>query len=681
MRPASRALVFVVFAALGLALGTSIPAAPLQDAAAADRQAEFLATYRSLADVQDVRGISRLASKDMRTTEDVLLEYSFKIVQGGPSAADEAELLITAADEAEDGTRFRKRFDRLKPLDEAGLTAWSDAYSAWSKAANIFAAANQKREQSDFRRALIEMDAALAAAQTAKDPELAAIARYHCGFAHEQLGAYGDAILAFETAMDEWLVGGRPKEAMYRYMVDKRRELIEKGHDPREAGKAADGGGGSGAKRNSTTSYKEGSVWLDFTTAYKEMKDPSQIASTSPWGLDQVLLWREFTWNDKSKNDFGILVKASPFGKPLTVVREAAKGFFDLDGDGKESKGDSPVKVIDGRPTLNSLKSGDGKDADRYAFFMLSGGQGQTWFQTIVNYQNSGRYRIGCYREAKLLNETVLFIDDNCSGAIGDPSDQGDNLWRGNPRFWDNDALVIGKAKPQPWSDIVFLAGKWCCIRINDPLAKQVRVRELELTTGQVLLKWIGPVPPKMLVVAEVGDMKGSFFDIAGGAPVNLPAGQYEIAYGRVESGKPGQMKQAWIFKGDCPSFEVKAGETTTLEHGGPYTLDFRSKVVGKAIVVQGKDLIIKDKAGAILGRIYDEVPYCDVAYRKKGGAPVGRPKTMSKISSELSNTDNVAAWFPADFAFDNVKADEVEIQLTLKKHSLLGGPFASEWK
>jgi hypothetical protein len=340
------------------------------------------------------------------------------------------------------------------------------------------------------------------------------------------------------------------------------------------------------------------------------------------------------------------------------------------------------VKVIDGKPSLNSITMGEGKEAEHYAFFMMSGGQGQTWFQTTVNFQQAGRYRIGCYRETKVHDETVLLVDDNCTGVIGDPSDQGDNIWRGGPRWIDNDGIIVGKGKPQPWSDIVQIAGKWHHLKAVDPHAKRIRTRELNIETGQVVLKWNGPVAPRMLVVAEIGDMKGSYFDVAGGAPVNVPAGRYEIAYGRIESGKGAQMKQAWIFKGDSPEFEVKAGAATTLDMGGPYVVDFKTDMRDKSLVVVGKSLIVKDKTGAILGRIYDEIPYCDVAMRKKGGPPIGKPKTMSKISTEVFNEDNVAAWFPADFSIDNVKTEDgVEVQLSLKKHALLGGPFTSEWK
>lgn len=672
------------FVSCALALSLSllfpllVPAAPLQDLN--PKQQAVVKEYDALHELQDLRGINRLVVRDPKSIDEILTQYGVKYsIDGDVQILERLTPMAAALDEVEQGKRVAMRFERFRTMDPGGRRMWLAAWNAWVEAANKFADANNKRERADLTTAQSLLKDAVAAAEKAGDGELASYARYHVGYTHELLGEYSDAVLVWEKTIDEWNAAGRPKDPMYEYMVNKRRELMEKNPTPGQPGEM----GAGGAKKNSTTSYKEGSAWKDSETTYREMKDPAQVASVSPWGCENVLLWREFGWGDNDRpRDFGILVQAAPFGKPLKLFRQGAKGFFDVDGDLKVGKGDPQVKVIDGKPSLNSIAMGDGKEAERYAFFMLSGGQGQTWFQTTVNFQQNGYYRIGCYRETKVGDETVLLVDDNCSGTIGDPSDQGDNIWRGNPRWIDNDGIVIGKGKPQPWSDIVLLGGKWHHLKAVDPHAKRIRTRELVLETGNVVLKWNGPVAPKMLVVAEIGDMKGSYFDVAGGAPVNLPAGRYEIAYGRIETGKGTQMKQAWLFKGDAPEFEVKAGETTTLDMGGPYVVDFKTDLRDKSLVVVGKSMIVREKTGAILGRIYDEIPYCEVSYRKKGGTPIGKPKAMSKITTEIFNTDSAAQWFPGDFAIENVKTEDgVEVQLNLKKHALLGGPFTSEWR
>ena len=90
---------------------------------------------------------------------------------------------------------------------------------------------------------------------------------------------------------------------------------------------------------------------------------------------------------------------------------------------------------------------------------------------------------------------------------------------------------------------------------------------------------------------------------MAGGKPVAVPAGRYELAYGRIESGKAAQTKLAWIFKGDAPAIDVKKDQVVTLEMGAPYKLDFDVKSGAKALTVVGKSEVIRDKTGAIVGR------------------------------------------------------------------------------
>jgi hypothetical protein len=674
---------------LGLAVvvaSLSLLPPPAQELSA--RQQEFFTSYKNLVELQDLRGINQLVAKDMRgresTTEGVLDQYCFKFVLTGDEAKlEEVRLLATAADQVEhsgsQAGRFAKRFELLKSLEPDQRRAWGVMRTEWSKAASTFITAQQKKEQSEFRRALVELEQVRASAVELKDLEIEAVSIYNIGICHENLGDPDEVVKAFDKGMDVWVASGRAKDVMYQYMMDKRADLMEK--QARSEVDNANAGGATGEKKSSTTSYKDGSEWQEWTTEYREMKDPNTPGSTSPWCTDHLLLWRDFSWSEGA-HPFGLLVRASPFGKELSLVREGSKGFFDVDGDKKESKADSPVKVIDGKPTLNVVRSGEGKDADSYAFFMLTGGQSQSWFQASVNFGTKGLYRVGCYREGKILGETILFLDDNANGTLGDASEQRDNLLRDAPAWMDVDGLVVGKGRPMPWSDVIQVAGQWHALKLVDPHAKKLRTRELDIQTGSVVLKWDGPVQPKMLVLAEIRDFKGSFFDVAGGKPVTVPVGRYEIAYGRIESGKGAQTKQAWIFKGDAQPIEVTAGETTTLEMGAPYTFDFEAKDQGKGLLIKGKNVLIKEKSGAIVGRIYDDVPLPEVTMRAKGGATIGKPATMAKASIEQRNEDNSAAWFPSDLELKKAEKQEVEVQLNLKKpHPLLGGPFKSDWK
>ena len=663
--------------------------APTQDLSA--RQQEFMKQFKSLLELQDLRGISQLVAKDVRskdaTAEGIIDQYCFQFaLTGDAQKLEDVRLLANAVDEVEQNGpqpgRFAKRFDLLKSLSEEQRPDWIRMRNAWVKAAPEFATALQKKDQTEFRRALVDLEDVAKAAAELKDPEIEAVALYDIGMCHENLGDTEEVVSTYDKGMDVWVAAGRPKDNFYEHMKAKRAELMEqKAHAEAAAETPAEGAPASSDKKSSTTSYKEGADWEEWTTEYREMKDPFTPGSTSPWCTEQVLLWREFGWVD-GPHPFGSLVRAAPFGRELTVVKDGSKGFFDVDGDKKETKADSPVKVIDGKPTLNVVRSGEGKDADSYAFFMLSGGQSQTWFQAPINFSTKGLYRAGCYREGKILGETVLFLDDNCDGAIGAATEQRDNLLRDAPTWIDDDGIIIGKGRPIPWSDVVGINEKWYAIKPVDPHAKKVRTRELDIQSGQILLKWNGPVQPRALVLAEVRDFKGSYFDVSGGKPVPVPVGRYEIAFGHIETGKGMQDQAGLDLQGRQQADRGESGRDGHAEMGAPYTLDIVTKDEGKTLLVKGKTMLVKEKTGAIVGRIFDEIPFPEVTMRAKGGSTLGRPASMTRISTEQFNKDNSSAWFPADLELKKAEKQEVEVQFNLKKpHPLLGGPFTSEWK
>jgi hypothetical protein len=115
---------------------------------------------------------------------------------------------------------------------------------------------------------------------------------------------------------------------------------------------------------------------------------------------------------------------------------------------------------------------------------------------------------------------------------------------------------------------------------------------------------------------------------------------------------------------------------------GAPYKFDVETKDDGKALVVKGRSTLIRDKTGAIVGRIYDEVPLPEVSMRAKGGASLGKATAMKKPASEERDKDNSVVWFPTDLELKKSDKQDVEVQLNLKKpHPLLGGPFTSDWK
>lgn len=647
-----------------------------------DRDQTFMKEFKAQLDLADVRAMNKLITRDVAIAREVVDAYCVafaKDKEADPKLFDPVRALVTRMDDVETGTRLQKRLDFLTALKPDQRQVWIDLNERANTALTIFEEARTRKEPPVWQKAAGALDEVVQMAVKLGDLETASNCRYFLGLCHDGLSEYEAEFSCFDKAMDEWVASGRAKgDATYAYMTSRRAELGSQGYDPAQRGHDKSGGAvpSGTVKRNSSTSYKEGSQWQDWTSEYKEMTAPDQFGTTSPFNSDFILLWREFTYGEKGVHPLGVLSQAAPFGKGLSVVHEGAHAFL---RQGEDKKSDVQVTILDNKPMLASLKSEE-KDQERYAVFLTTGGQGATWFGAKTNYQQRGCYRSGWYREAKVLGETVVLLDDNSSGVLGDPVASKDAVMPGGPDWVDDDSIVIGK-KLMAWSDVVPIGGKWYQLQLGDVHGRQIRTRELDIETGQVVFKWNGPVAPRVLVLAETRDFKGSYFDVAGGKPVTVPVGRYEIAYGEIETGKGPQLKQAWIFKGESKEFEVAAKATVTLDMGGPYKLDFDRKLDAKSIKVVGKSVVAKDKSGAIIGRIYDELLLPDVWTRPEGTGNGTAGKPMGKADPKSSQKDSTAAWFPGDYVIDKGKDQKLQVQLKLAKHGLLGGPFTSDWK
>jgi hypothetical protein len=660
-------------------IGAFAPAARGQELN--ERDQAFMKEFKAQLELADVRAMNKLVQRDADIAREVIDTYCMAFAKekdADPKFFDPIRPLAARIDDVEGGKRVTKRLEFLAGQKDDGRKVWVDLCERANGALTLFEEARTRKEPPTWKKAAAALEEVVQMGVKLGDLEQASNCRYFLGLCHDGLSDYEAEFSDFDKAMDEWLASGRAKDATYTYMTGKRAELQSQGYDPaqRPGDKGAGGAAPSGAaKKNSSTSYKEGSQWQEWTTEYKEMQAPEQFGTTSPLNSDFILLWREFGFADKGVHPLGVVTQAVPFGKALSVVREGAHAFL---RQGEDKKSDVPVKILDNKPSLASLTSEE-KDKERYAVFLTTGGQNATWFGANTNYQQRGCYRSGFYREGKVLGETVVLLDDNASGVLGDPLATKDNFLACGPDWVDDDTIIVGK-RVMAWSDVLPIGTKWYQLQLVDAHAKQIRTRELDIETGQVVLKWSGPVAPRVLVLAETRDFKGSYFDVAGGKPVAVPVGRYEIAWGVIETGKGPQLKQAWIFKGDAKEFEVGAKATVTLDMGGPYKLDFDRKLDPKSIKIVGKSLVAKEKSGAIVGRVYDEVFYPEVWTRPEGTGNGSPGKPMGKPDPKIKQ-DSTAAWFPGDYVIDKGKEQKLQVQLKLAKHGLLGGPFTSDWK
>jgi len=253
---------------------------------------------------------------------------------------------------------------------------------------------------------------------------------------------------------------------------------------------------------------------------------------------------------------------------------------------------------------------------------------------------------------------------------------------RGNPLFRDLDAMVVGKSKVAvPFSDVVRLGDTWTRIKLSDTQGKTLKTRAMSLDSGFVKVDWDGPNPPTSLVVGEVRELQGAYFDVAGKKAVEVPVGRYQIAIGKIDKGKKTQAQQVWIFKGKSKAFEVKAGETTTLEMGGAYRFEFETENDGRKFTIKGDSILLYDRFDALIGKMAPNILLPEVTIKTETGSTLSKGKEMRIVSTEEFNKGHFRAYLPQDFEIDKSPSAKCQARLSLKKDKFLGGPFDSEWQ
>ncbi len=649
-----------------------------------DRQKDFMKEVQKVVDLNDKLALQKLFRRETPMAQEILDTYCQQYADTGDATLfDDVKTLVEQIDYARDEKCMQKRVEFLKKIkDERAV--WIDLKQRYNAVWPQWDEAQAKKEEEVWKRTATSFEEVVNMAAKLGDLEIASLCRFHLAICQDNSSQYEAAAASCKKAMEEWEPAGRSRNDQYKWMEARNAELAKKGYGPDAKPKDDNKGDPAApatapAKTYSKTSYKEGSQFQEWVGEYKEMQSFDQFPSISPWNTDFLNLWREFNFNEKGGPfQLGTLAAVVPFGQPLKIVREGSHAFI---RQGDDKKSDAPVKILDGKPTLATIK-GDDKDPERYSVFLATGGQNAVFMQTPMNYQTLGRYRSGWYREAKVLGETLLIMDDNSSGVLGDPIEAKDGLTPGNPEWADLDGILVGK-KLMAWSDVIPIGGKWYCLDLNgDAHGRKFRTRELDIETGQVVVKWNGPVAPRLLVIGEMHELKGCYYDVAGGKPVTVPVGHYQIEYGELEAGKGGQIKQAWIYRGAAKQFDVLPKQTTTLDMGGPYKIEFELERKGDKTVTVKSRYVLHEKSGAIVGRVYEEVVYPEVWTRNgtTGNGTAGKP--MTKPDDKARNADGSAIWYPGHYVIDLPGKDaKIQVSLRLAKHPLLGGPFTSDWK
>lgn len=451
-------------------------------------------------------------------------------------------------------------------------------------------------------------------------------------------------------------------------------EQMKKDADKRKA--EGYSGDVKGAEAFLTPNAKEEIAALEFKPLAKPGLDFFTRGGPTPglWHRAQI-----YSPDGKYDKPFAGPTEVKQFhAKQIYVVRPAGNKYG-VTMDGKEADAKKmtfeDIKVSTNaaklEPTVFHLGAkGQGQP---YAMFFYQGSNQELLMGMKQNLQPTPGNATLLFRSAAswtctLAGEPVTFLDDNCNGKlfeedplaanIEDRTLSGPKVPVKVPSF---DSVQIGKNPPVPFSSWLQIGANWYHVRAQDGgLKVGIRPANPEyFKTGTVTLKWNGPAnaKPEVLVIRGKGELANANFDVASGKPVTVPIGKYELAWGRIVSGKGDAAISAQVFVGKHEAIEVEAGKACELKLGGPFRLDFDFKEKGGEIEINSLDFRIFGAAGEQYGRINGAPPIGEVLAGKakdgKGAKPMGEfvpcedPEVLNKIANANGDLGTEVGFFP----------------------------------
>jgi hypothetical protein len=461
------------------------------------------------------------------------------------------------------------------------------------------------------------------------------------------------------------------KDTLYEQTQPRHAWLVANGYGPKEGG-GESGEGGGGANPVESANSIPIAMGFEMVTDIGKYQRPSYF--------DDVVypVWNVIAMQAKGSSvDF-------PRIEGTRVYRPTASGaMIDTDGDGE---GDVAIPVK-GKITPVLFTIGQASDKREYAILARAGIPTDTYQSLQVNLapddnQLNIYYTCASSMVGELEGTPIRILDDNLDGVYGSlPATYGHMGMSENHFQPELDSIVIGKEKrARPWSEYIQVGGQWYRLEV-EAHGKSVAATPATLKTGKIKLKYKG-AKANWLVLQGEGSYENSFFDISGGKAIDVPIGRYQLVFGDVRKGKGLQTMKALIVAGKgTPSWRVEAGETTTVELGAPFDMEFKFDKNGDEATVTGTSVVITGRAGERYERIWNAVPRPEASYRKAGTKKGSKGKKMRIISSQddLGVVGWRGAWSPLDITIPTT-GDKIEMQLFVKKNKLFG-KITSSWK
>ncbi len=373
---------------------------------------------------------------------------------------------------------------------------------------------------------------------------------------------------------------------------------------------------------------------------------------------------------------------------PLAYRTASSEISFDLDGDGQ---GEQKV-TLSGNITPVKLTLGKGERARPWAVLTMTGTNREQYEGIEVNLSSTeDRLTVYVLGAASVTGTVagvpIRVIDDTVDGIYGTiPQTWGYAGVTAGIFQPDMDSILIGAGKrAKPWSKTQQIGGAWYSLELAAD-GKQLTATPMTVDTGVLKLDYKGPTPT-YLVVKGTTPQNDRYYDLAdGGAKgVTVPAGTYTLYYGEIRKGKKRQMQKVAILPPttNAPQWTVGAGETVTVELGGPFAFDFKHTFEAEKLMVEGATVAVVGAKGERYERAWNCVPKPEVVWRKKGTKKASKPERMQLVldAAGVEKVGYGATWFPLNFEAELQGVEgPLEVQLSDKKHDLFG-KVESAWK
>ncbi len=660
------------------------------DAAQAQFTPEEQKVYQKFQDAQSLNDLREMEKIAQRNGTELVGVY--EVLEGQMAFSDsiegweEIKTIARVLDEAKGDNTFSIRMNAVMKMSTEQRQKRVDARRRFDGIKAALQTALKQNDKEAMRERSEQMQAVAQEFGELGDAEYQAYSLFEVGQALQQNEQQLDAVKVYDQVDTVLTRAGFQRFKFHGSVKSLRDHLKSQGYDP-----DAKPGESTGPAGNTGTSWSkdaEGQRYSDPVPLRLVVDEdlPEKFATPSFRSGENTAKWSAFALNGNGPLPFDSRFR--PLGQKFEVRRDGVKIFMTIEGQ-KETE----IKVISKPNVVNVEKKGKDFDGNpltlEYAWLAASGGSQESRFGLSLNAspqpdQFGIRYHPACYLRGKLLDQDVMFFDDNASGVFGDADQLTLATSTVKPGFSYGDAMIVGKAKvAAPFTEYIESNGAFYRLKL-DPDEYTVKTRKLDVDVGRVKLKFSkGKEKPDVVIIEETREFKGAYFAINEKTAVNVPVGTYRLSYGIIRKGKKDAEDSCLILPGRTTVFDVKKDEESVLEIGGPFELDFETEPVGSGgVKVIGKSVVVYGSAGELYTHFWDDPVIPDkVSVRIKGGGSSGKPQPMERATFADYQKDGTATFQPLDLVLPGSSDKSYEVKLELKKHDLLGGPISSEWK